>query len=95
VDSARVLAEFAGGATIVLQGLHRLWPPVIDFVRGKVRYYPGMGTLIGRFYEAIRTGGAAPVDAAEGAEVVRVTESIWSELGDGRASERRAAGLEV
>jgi len=35
------------------------------------------------------------VDAAEGAEVVRVTESIWSELGDGRASERRAAGLEV
>ena len=33
VDSARVLAEFASGATIVLQGLHRLWPPLIDFVR--------------------------------------------------------------
>ncbi|SIS08569.1 cupin domain-containing protein [Williamsia sterculiae] len=36
VDSAKVLAEFAAGATIVLQGLHRLWPPVIDFVRGMV-----------------------------------------------------------
>jgi ribosomal protein L16 Arg81 hydroxylase len=36
VDSAKVLAQFAGGATIVLQGLHRLWPPVIDFVRQAV-----------------------------------------------------------
>lgn len=36
VDSAKVLAEFASGATIVLQGLHRLWPPMIDFVRSMV-----------------------------------------------------------
>lgn len=36
VDSAKVLSEFAAGATIVLQGLHRLWPPLIDFVRGAV-----------------------------------------------------------
>jgi ribosomal protein L16 Arg81 hydroxylase len=36
VDSAKVLAQFASGATIVLQGLHRLWPPVIDFVRQAV-----------------------------------------------------------
>jgi len=36
VDSARVLAQFAAGATLVLQGLHRLWPPVIDFVRDAV-----------------------------------------------------------
>ena len=36
VDSAKVLAQFAGGATIVLQGLHRLWPPLIDFVRHMV-----------------------------------------------------------
>ena len=36
VDSAKVLAQFASGATIVLQGLHRLWPPMIDFVRGMV-----------------------------------------------------------
>lgn len=36
VDSAKVLQQFAAGATIVLQGLHRLWPPVIDFVRDAV-----------------------------------------------------------
>ncbi|CAD6006550.1 cupin domain-containing protein [Agreia sp. COWG] len=31
VSSEKVLAEFAGGATIVLQGLHRTWSPIIDF----------------------------------------------------------------
>ncbi|MGZ8178351.1 cupin domain-containing protein [Williamsia sp. SKLECPSW1] len=36
VDSAKALAAFAGGASIVVQGLHRLWPPIIDFVRGLV-----------------------------------------------------------
>ena len=36
VDSAKILGEFSSGATIVLQGLHRLWPPLIDFVRGMV-----------------------------------------------------------
>jgi ribosomal protein L16 Arg81 hydroxylase len=36
VDSAKVLAQFASGATIVLQGLHRLWPPLIEFVRQAV-----------------------------------------------------------
>ena len=36
IDSAKLLGEFAAGATIVLQGLHRLWPPLIDFVRGMV-----------------------------------------------------------
>lgn len=33
VSSDKVLAEFAAGATIVLQGLHRLWPPLVDFTR--------------------------------------------------------------
>lgn len=31
VADDRVLAEFADGATLVLQGLHRVWPPVIGF----------------------------------------------------------------
>lgn len=29
----RVLALYADGATLVLQGLHRLWPPLMDFAR--------------------------------------------------------------
>lgn len=32
VRDDRVAALFDDGATIVLQGLHRMWPPVIDFV---------------------------------------------------------------
>ncbi len=36
VDSAKVLAQLASGSTVVLQGLHRLWPPLIDFVRRAV-----------------------------------------------------------
>ena len=33
VSTDRVLAEFAAGATIVLQGLHRTWRPLRDFSR--------------------------------------------------------------
>ena len=33
LDSAKVLAEFAAGATLVLQGLHRTWAPIADFTR--------------------------------------------------------------
>nr|WP_296775538.1 cupin domain-containing protein [Rhodococcus sp. (in: high G+C Gram-positive bacteria)] len=36
LDSTGVLAAFADGHTLVLQGLHRLWPPLIDFVRDLV-----------------------------------------------------------
>jgi ribosomal protein L16 Arg81 hydroxylase len=31
VADDKVLAEFADGATLVLQGLHRMWPPVQEF----------------------------------------------------------------
>jgi lysine-specific demethylase/histidyl-hydroxylase NO66 len=34
VADDRVLSLFAEGHTIVLQGLHRLWPPLIDFAGG-------------------------------------------------------------
>ncbi|MFF1573261.1 cupin domain-containing protein, partial [Leifsonia sp. NPDC058292] len=33
VSSEKVLAEFANGATLVLQGLHRTWPPIAEFAR--------------------------------------------------------------
>ncbi len=29
----KVLALYADGATLVLQGLHRIWPPLVDFAR--------------------------------------------------------------
>ncbi len=33
VADDRVLAEFAAGATLVLQGMHRMWPPIQAFAR--------------------------------------------------------------
>ena len=36
VASDQVLDRFADGSTIVLQGLHRLWPPIIEFTRALV-----------------------------------------------------------
>jgi lysine-specific demethylase/histidyl-hydroxylase NO66 len=32
VSDSRLVALFGDGATIVLQALHRVWPPIIDFV---------------------------------------------------------------
>ena len=34
VDGRKVLALFDEGATVVLQGLHRYWPPLTELVRG-------------------------------------------------------------
>lgn len=33
-DVRKVVAEFESGATLVLQGLHRYWPPLASFCRG-------------------------------------------------------------
>ena len=33
VDGRKVLTLFSGGATVVLQGLHRYWPPLTELVR--------------------------------------------------------------
>ncbi len=53
----------------------------IQFVTGKVRYYPGMGELIRRFYVSVREDGPPPVSVTEGREVVRVTSQIWEGVG--------------
>ncbi|HYC54787.1 MAG TPA: Gfo/Idh/MocA family oxidoreductase [Candidatus Binatia bacterium] len=52
----------------------------LDFVRGRIRYYPGMGELISRFYHSIREGTPPPVTMAEAAAVVDVTARIWQSL---------------
>lgn len=58
----------------------------IDFVRGRIRFYPGMGELIRRFYDAIRRGTEPPVSQAQAAAVVDVTNRIWEAVEAGRSS---------
>ncbi len=53
----------------------------IDFARGKIRFYPGMGELIQRFYDSVRRGTPPPVTEAEAAAVVDVTSRIWESVG--------------
>ena len=53
----------------------------IDFARGKIRFYPGMGELIQRFYDSVRRGTPPPVTEAEAAAVVDVTSRIWAAVG--------------
>jgi hypothetical protein len=43
---------------------------------GKMSFYPGMGTLIRRYYACLENGGPPPVSGQEGREVVRVLELI-------------------
>ena len=96
-DVPKVIAKSLPNLDDAAQLLVQTARNTVDFLRGKVRYYPGMGTLIARFYDAVRNGTPAPVDAAAGAEVVRVTDWIWRDLaadGTGGRTARRAA-LEV
>lgn len=62
---------------LLSQTIRNTW----NFVTGKVRYYPGMGVLIQRFYESIRCDGVPPVSLEQAAEVVRVTGAIWKAIG--------------
>lgn len=71
------------------QLMRQVMANTFNFVRGKIRYYPGMKTLIQRFYDAIREGGEPPVSIEQGGEVVRVTSAIWAAL-ENRDDERRA-----
>jgi predicted dehydrogenase len=53
----------------------------VDFVRGRIRFYPGMGELIRRFYDSIRNGTPPPVSEDDAAAVVAVTNRIWAAVG--------------
>ncbi|HWO40505.1 MAG TPA: Gfo/Idh/MocA family oxidoreductase [Candidatus Eisenbacteria bacterium] len=43
---------------------------------GKMRFYPGMGNLIRRFYRSIENGGPVPVSGEEGKRVVEILDLI-------------------
>jgi predicted dehydrogenase len=67
----------------------------VDFVRGKVRFYPGMGELIRRFYDAIRRGTPPPVSESEATAVVDVTARIWEAVGVQAAKSPPAPALKA
>jgi predicted dehydrogenase len=61
----------------------------MEFLRGRQRYYPGMGIHFRAFYEALANGQAPPVSAEEGREAVRLMEQIWRQAGTWQATAPR------
>jgi predicted dehydrogenase len=49
----------------------------IEFLRGRQRYYPGMGAHFRALYDALAAGAPPPVSAEDGREAVRLLERIW------------------
>jgi bifunctional lysine-specific demethylase and histidyl-hydroxylase NO66 len=59
VSSDAVLRLFAEGSTVVLQGLHRLWPPLIDFA-GQLAADLGHPTQVNAYITPPSSRGFAP-----------------------------------
>lgn len=59
VDDAAVLRLFSEGTTIVIQALHRLWPPVIDFA-GRLRDELGHPVQVNAYVTPPSSRGFAP-----------------------------------
>jgi lysine-specific demethylase/histidyl-hydroxylase NO66 len=59
VADDKVLAEFAAGATLVLQGLHRMWPPIQEFA-GKLSAQLGHPVQVNAYVTPPQNTGFAP-----------------------------------
>jgi predicted dehydrogenase len=53
----------------------------IEFVRGRQRFYPGMGLHFRALYAALANGAPPPVSAEDGREGVRLLERMWEQAG--------------
>lgn len=62
----------------------------VAFATGKQRYYPGIGGHLARLYESVAAGGAPPVSAAEGRDVVAWYDEILAQAGIAAAPAAKA-----
>jgi 2-alkyl-3-oxoalkanoate reductase len=53
----------------------------VEFVRGRQRYFPGMGVHFAALYRALAAGAAPPVSADEGCDAVALQQQIWERAG--------------
>jgi len=63
----------------------------IEFVRGRQRYYPGMGIHFRELYASLAAGQPPPVSAEAGRDGVWLLEEIWTRAGISMAPELRQA----
>jgi predicted dehydrogenase len=65
----------------------------IEFLRGRQRYYPGMGIHFRQLYAALANDQPPPVSAQEGRDAVWLTQRIWEQAGVAFESETRRAAI--
>ena len=53
----------------------------VEFIRGRQRYYPGMGIHFRALYQALAAGKPPPVSAEDGSEAVWLMQRIWEQAG--------------
>ena len=53
----------------------------IEFVRGRQRYYPGMGLHFRALYAALADGQAPPVSCEDGRDAVWLLQELWEQAG--------------
>jgi len=63
----------------------------VDFIRGRQRYYPGMGLHFRALYEALANGSVPPVSAEDGRDSVQLLERMWQQAGVTTAAPVRLA----
>jgi 2-alkyl-3-oxoalkanoate reductase len=59
----------------------------IEFVRGRQRFYPGMGIHFRALYQALADGKPPPVSAEEGRDAVALLQRMWETSGVTMCSE--------
>jgi predicted dehydrogenase len=92
-DLPKIIAKPMPNIDESAQLLRQTLSNTVAFLRGTIRYYPGMGTLIERFYDSLRQGTAPPVTTQEAVDVVEVTDRIWESVrANASGSQQRAAG---
>jgi lysine-specific demethylase/histidyl-hydroxylase NO66 len=99
VADDKVLAEFAAGATLVLQGMHRLWPPIQEYA-GALSLQLGHPVQVNAYVTPPQNTGFAPhydvhdvfVLQFAGRKHWRIHEPVWtSPLRDQPWHERKSA----
>jgi predicted dehydrogenase len=60
----------------------------VEFLRGRQRYYPGMGAHFRALYEALSNGQPPPVSAEHGRQSVWLLQEIWERAGLGVGAQR-------
>jgi predicted dehydrogenase len=92
-DLPKLLAKPMPSLDEALQLVQQTASTTLNFVLGRVRYYPGMGEVIRRFYDAVRSGSAPPVTMEHAAETVSISEEIFRASGGATRAAYRGAEL--